>query len=350
VQNVAIDIGKTFLSSALRLYPRFGVRTLDSVLITHEHADAMLGMDDIRSMQRYEVDKPPTRMPVHVSLKTLRSMRSKFDYLCDEAQAQAALSAAALTPAPPPAMPAPAACGNADGSVPATVVVERKVAQLDWQLMLPFVPFYTCGLRVLPLPVLHGEDYVSFAFLLGGDAPHSDAVLYISDVTRIPPATWHFLCTGELPVPPAGCASPQQRASFFQAFNEVQAHALPKDTPWAIVPATPVRPSHPAADSPAERAPSDGAAGTAASFSAPRISLLIVDALFPEIEHNTHFNMPQALHFIERLQPRRALLTGLSDLFEHERHNTQLQQRRQAGEITVDVQLAYDGLRMPLDL
>jgi phosphoribosyl 1,2-cyclic phosphodiesterase len=76
----------------------------------------------------------------------------------------------------------------------------------------------------------------------------------------------------------------------------------------------------------------------------------VIDALFPLFSHNTHFNLPQSLQFIERLQPRRALITGMSDLFEYHRDNEELQRRRRAGEFTVDVQLAFDGLRVPLNL
>ncbi len=46
-----IDCGKTWRESALRWYRRHGVRHLDAVVLTHEHADATLGLDDLRSLQ-----------------------------------------------------------------------------------------------------------------------------------------------------------------------------------------------------------------------------------------------------------------------------------------------------------
>lgn len=48
-----IDVGKTFRESILRWLPRLSpaVEILDSVILTHEHADAMMGLDDLRGMQ-----------------------------------------------------------------------------------------------------------------------------------------------------------------------------------------------------------------------------------------------------------------------------------------------------------
>ena len=336
VRNIQIDICKTFLSSALRLYPRYGVRSLDSVVITHDHADALLGMDDIRSMQSFdETTLKAATVPVHVTERTLASMRAKFHYLVPKQVGSSLATDSASRSAPH----TPAAHSAHAGSV----IVERKVAQLDFEVIRPFVPFRTCGLEILPLPVMHGEDYVSLGFLFGKAA--SGACLYVSDVTRIPEATWQFLCTGVLPTPPQqaeGADIDDARATqeWFERFNHASAHPLPKhQSKWSVLPDLPAAPSR----SPASAASS----GSSASSVAPRIALLVVDALFPAMDHNTHFSLPQALQFIERLQPDRALITGMSDLFEWHRDNAELVRKKAAGEITVDVQLAYDGLRIP---
>lgn len=39
---IVIDVGKTFLSAAHELFPRYGLRRIDAVLLTHPHADGML--------------------------------------------------------------------------------------------------------------------------------------------------------------------------------------------------------------------------------------------------------------------------------------------------------------------
>ncbi|CAN0515798.1 unnamed protein product, partial [Ectocarpus sp. 12 AP-2014] len=51
VKHVQIDTGKTWREGAIRWFPRHGVRGLDGIVLTHDHADAMLGLDDVRSIQ-----------------------------------------------------------------------------------------------------------------------------------------------------------------------------------------------------------------------------------------------------------------------------------------------------------
>ena len=44
VMNVMVDAGKTMREACLRHLPRYGVRGIDALLLTHAHADAILGM------------------------------------------------------------------------------------------------------------------------------------------------------------------------------------------------------------------------------------------------------------------------------------------------------------------
>ena len=50
--HVQFDCGKSFREAAARWYPRYNVRGIDAVVLTHPHADAVLGIDDLRSCQR----------------------------------------------------------------------------------------------------------------------------------------------------------------------------------------------------------------------------------------------------------------------------------------------------------
>lgn len=52
---ILIDCGKTFRDGLLRLFPQHGLKTVSSLLLTHGHADAILGLDDIRDVQHYQV-------------------------------------------------------------------------------------------------------------------------------------------------------------------------------------------------------------------------------------------------------------------------------------------------------
>jgi phosphoribosyl 1,2-cyclic phosphate phosphodiesterase len=64
------------------------------------------------------------------------------------------------------------------------------------------------------------------------------------------------------------------------------------------------------------------------------LDILILDALRIE-QHPTHFNLEEALQAIDRLKPKRAYLTHLSHVFDHEIAEATLPR---------GVHLAYDGL------
>jgi phosphoribosyl 1,2-cyclic phosphodiesterase len=50
-RNILVDVGKTFKRGALKWFRKFGVSAVDAVILTHEHADAILGLDDLREVQ-----------------------------------------------------------------------------------------------------------------------------------------------------------------------------------------------------------------------------------------------------------------------------------------------------------
>eukprot|EP00752_Nemacystus_decipiens_P001730 g1673.t1 len=156
VQHVQIDTGKTWREGVIRWFPRHGVPGIDGIILTHDHADAMLGLDDVRSLQA--PSKHRTSTPVFVSEQTDRSVRRVFPYLVGRED------------------------DNGKGG--------RYVAALKFNAFQDFEPFQVGGLEVTPFPVLHGEDYVSHGFLFG---PEGKRVCYISDVSRVPPESMEFL-------------------------------------------------------------------------------------------------------------------------------------------------------------
>jgi phosphoribosyl 1,2-cyclic phosphate phosphodiesterase len=68
------------------------------------------------------------------------------------------------------------------------------------------------------------------------------------------------------------------------------------------------------------------------------LDVLILDALRPR-PHATHFSLEEAIAVAERLKPKRTLFTHMSHEIDHETVSSQL---------PAGVELAYDGLRLPL--
>ena len=173
LRNVVIDVGKTFRENALRWLPKSGVRTLDAIVLTHEHMDAIGGLDDVRGFQRrrrrpgeggaYTTTAVST--PVYLSEACMEGLRRQFHYLVPDRQGGGDGDGG----------------GNGDGDgdgdgrkssrCPDTgTEVVRAVAALRYHLVRPFRPFFAAGLRMVPLPVKHGEDLIclGFAFTVRG--------------------------------------------------------------------------------------------------------------------------------------------------------------------------------------
>ncbi|PFH38269.1 hypothetical protein BESB_006100 [Besnoitia besnoiti] len=52
-KTILIDCGKTFREAALAYFPPNQISTLDAVLLTHDHQDAVGGIDDLRDLQHF---------------------------------------------------------------------------------------------------------------------------------------------------------------------------------------------------------------------------------------------------------------------------------------------------------
>ncbi|KAL3616864.1 hypothetical protein CASFOL_039258 [Castilleja foliolosa] len=241
---ILIDVGKTFREQVLRWFTFHKIPHVDSIILTHEHADAVLGLDDIRTVQPFSPTNDINPTPIHLTQDAMESIAVKFPYLVQKK----------LKPGQE----------------------VRRVAQLDWKIIENDCtkPFVASELQFFPLPVMHGEDYVCLGFLFG----ERFKVAYISDISRFLP-----------------------------------------DTEYRIS--------------------KDGG---------QQLDLLILDTLYKKQSHNTHFCFPQTLEAVKKICPKKALLIGMTHEFDHHVDNEFLNDWSKREEIPV--QLAYDGLRISVDL
>ncbi|KIJ68691.1 hypothetical protein HYDPIDRAFT_24946 [Hydnomerulius pinastri MD-312] len=206
--TVVIDVGKNFQAAAVEWFPKYGLREIDAVLITHAHADAMNGLDDLRgwtlgsAIQRH--------IDVYVSQTTFGEVQRAFPYLVSKEFA------------------------SGGGDVP----------EFEWHIIEDKVPFEIrdTGVRVTPFSVHHGRlfstlpppaftptpyatqpttptisgrsspsrpsalesvsktapkihPYLCFGFVI------QDALVYMSDVSHIPDDAWAIIESGSHPRP-----------------------------------------------------------------------------------------------------------------------------------------------------
>ncbi|PHU24505.1 hypothetical protein BC332_09612 [Capsicum chinense] len=225
--NLLVDVGKFFYHSALKWFPSYGIRTIDAVIITHSHADAIGGMDDLRDW----TNNVQPSVPIYVASRDFEVMKKTHYYLVDKS----------------------------------SVVEGAAVSELQFNIIKED-PFIVHDLEIIPLPVWHGPGYRSLGFRFG-------STCYISDASDIPEETYPLLHDCEL---------------------------------------------------------------------------LILDALRPDRSSSTHFGLPRALDEVRKIKPKRTLFTGMMHLMDHEVVNEGLLKLKETEGI--DVQLSYDGLRVPVSL
>ncbi|GEM11779.1 metallo-beta-lactamase domain containing protein [Rhodotorula toruloides] len=189
--TILIDCGKTFREQALKFFPLHGLRKIDACLLTHHHADATDGLDDLR-MWTYN-SAIERAIPIYCTRTTYDQIASSFPYMISKAAA------------------------SGSGAVPS----------FDWRIMGEDEEWNVCGVKIVPVPVEHGHYFdrktgpqrplISLGFLI------DSTVLYLSDVSRVPKSQIARLAS-YLSLPSASSSS---SSSFLPTPRSTNAPSLP---------------------------------------------------------------------------------------------------------------------------
>jgi phosphoribosyl 1,2-cyclic phosphodiesterase len=81
---IIIDCGPSFYNSILRHFSAQKLGRIDAILLTHAHADAILGLDSLRSWTMGGVIQD--RVDVYLTQECFTTVESMFPYLVDQSR------------------------------------------------------------------------------------------------------------------------------------------------------------------------------------------------------------------------------------------------------------------------
>lgn len=198
--TIVIDVGKSFQPAAVEWFPKHGLRRIDAVLITHAHADAMNGLDDLRGWTLHGAIQP--YIDVYVSMSTFKEVQRAFPYLVSKQYASgggdvpefkwhiiedrvpfeigdtgvqitpfAVHHGRIFTPAPP---------------VGDISISPFSLSPASTNASTPDVPGSPVHAATIPTEsaIKHVRPYLCFGFVI------QDAITYLSDVSHIPEDVW----------------------------------------------------------------------------------------------------------------------------------------------------------------
>ncbi|KAI0662522.1 beta-lactamase-like protein [Cubamyces menziesii] len=306
--TIVIDVGKSFQQAAVEWFPKYGLRKIDAVLITHAHADAMNGLDDLRGWTLHGAIQP--YIDVYVSMDTYDEVKRAFPYLISKEFA------------------------SGGGDVP----------EFNWHIIDDRAPFqlHDTGIWIHPFNVQHGFRFTD----------KSQSAFIPSPNSTNPP-------TPGVPGTPVrkGAQTPEAPPC-----DELELLTKPEPTPYYCFGFTVQNALTYISDT--SHIPDEAWDYIRASHSGGRPPVLVLDCLRLE-PHKSHLSLAQAVDVARRMGAPRTYLTGFSHEVSHEEYRTLLEsvggrvppakemtEMVRQGLATLDdgepiwVRPAYDGLRV----
>lgn len=163
--RIVIDTGPEFRVQALR----FGVTSLDAVLLTHGHADHLNGLDDLRIFSHTcSADKQNETagrgLPIYANEKTIKDIHHRFDYVFHHTQL--------------------------GGGKPKLDIIDSEKFNAD-------KPIQINSLSVIPIPMTHGElqtnGWLIFENNSSADKSSRHSIAYLTDCSYIPESSVSLL-------------------------------------------------------------------------------------------------------------------------------------------------------------
>ncbi|KAJ3085825.1 hypothetical protein HK100_008918 [Physocladia obscura] len=152
---------------ALSWFPFYAIETIDAILITHGHADAILGFDDLR---QWTLDgRVHASIPVYLNSETMKVVARTFPYLVDSALATGGGQIAALQ--------------------------FHVFGDNDHHGGDVYSPLLVDELKVIPFDVEHGKAGENPYYSLGYKFP---GITYISDANLIPKVALDLIADSDI--------------------------------------------------------------------------------------------------------------------------------------------------------
>ncbi|OBZ79141.1 hypothetical protein A0H81_00457 [Grifola frondosa] len=265
--TVVIDVGKSFQASAVEWFPKYGLRRIDAVLITHAHADAMNGLDDLRGWTLNSSIQP--HVDLYVSLATFKEVQRAFPYLVSKEFA------------------------SGGGDVP----------EFKWHIIEDRVPFEIgdTGIQILPFAVHHGRIFSVAPPIEFVPSPNSVSPASTNPSTPDVPGTPVRTGSGGLPTEPLKEVYPYLCFGFviqntITYLSDVS--HIPEDV-WALLQPTP--------------------AGNNAEPVVPPV--LVLDCLRLH-RHTSHLSFEESVAVARQMGAQRTYMIGFSHEVSHEEYVT----------------------------